>query len=127
MIQYADDITLMLSDKTSIDSRVSGALDDLKEWFSCRDLRMNKDKTQLLRFSYGMNFKTEAFQCRDSTITSSGSLRMMGVTVDYRLSWVEHIDLVAKNMSRYIYGLRTLSKLVDVDAAILAYHAYVSM
>ncbi|KAL3284705.1 hypothetical protein HHI36_018854 [Cryptolaemus montrouzieri] len=80
---------------------------------------MNSQKTKLVRFACGKEHMDK------TAMVSSNSLKFLGVSVDYRLDWRDHVDKLANDMARYVYALRTLSELVNVSKAFTAYNAYI--
>ena len=51
------------------------------------------------------------------------SIRFLGVTIDSRLSWMDHVDTLGGILSRAIYGIRRVQQTTGTDAARMAYFA----
>ncbi|KAL3286674.1 hypothetical protein HHI36_001171 [Cryptolaemus montrouzieri] len=85
---------------------------------------MNSQKHKLVRFVYGKEHIPISYGYKIAMV-SSNSLKFLGVSVDYRLDWGDHVDQLANDMARYVYARRTLSELVNVSTAFTAYNAYI--
>jgi len=125
---YADDTNIIFSspDKDKIQSNISDALNKLNKWFTNNNLKMNIEKTQIVNFLYRLPQTPELTICYDTeVIKSATSASFLGVTIDSRLDWKQHIDEICKNMARFCYALRLISKMVNEKTALMCYHAYI--
>jgi hypothetical protein len=52
--------------------------------------------------------------------------KFLGLHLDSKLTWNNHIDIVCKKLSRFSYALYNLSKRVNKLSVLSAYHAYVT-
>ncbi|CAG9763034.1 unnamed protein product [Ceutorhynchus assimilis] len=82
-----------------------------KGWFDSNNLVLNVEKTQLLRFSYQRDWSPTQFVCGDGIpLNTTRSANFLGVKVDSRLDWSDHIDCLAGQISRHCYALRVLAR-----------------
>ena len=96
---YADDTTTFASDSntTALELAVNQDLDKLSSWFSSNYLSINQSKTQAMILG---NYSQEpVLHIGDSTIEITNSLKILGVQIDNRLSFEEHISVVLKKRS----------------------------
>ena len=56
------------------------------------------------------------------TVKKSKSL---GITIDERLSWTDHIDIVSKKVSSAIGGLRQVRSFINKETAITIYNSLI--
>lgn len=54
------------------------------------------------------------------------SVKFLGVMVDPKLSWEQHINYICGKLAKNLFVLRNLSNLVNVNVLLLAYHALIS-
>lgn len=54
MVQFADDISLILGDHdlNNLGNRIANTLHTLEEWFLTNELKLNKNKTHLMKFDF---------------------------------------------------------------------------
>lgn len=126
MSLYADDCTLVFSEKNKqgLKEKVTDTLVSLECCFKSNDLLLNVAKTQIINFK---NRSPEPFSVmvKDTNLHSIDSVSFLGVNINSRLDWRSHIDLLANNMSKYCFALRTISEEIGHEAAMCAYHAYI--
>lgn len=125
-VLYADDTTLIFSEENNemLLSSVSNTADVLEKYFSENDLLMNVSKTQLLLFG-NRSVADLTMIVNKRVIDTTNSVKFLGMNVDARLDWKAHVEGVALGTARYSYALNILSKSVSVEAALMAYYAYV--
>ncbi|KAG8239102.1 hypothetical protein J437_LFUL011710 [Ladona fulva] len=92
-ILYADDTTLIHCDKTLSDahSNSKSLLCAAKVWFCSNGLVINDNKTQTITFSLS------------HVPTNNDSVKLLGFTLDPKLTWHEHINNVACKLSRVLF------------------------
>ena len=61
----------------------------------------------------------------DTVIKQVKSTKFLGVIIDEKLSWVQHIAAVKMKMSRYIGLMYKLKKHLPLDARLQIYHSFV--
>ncbi len=111
---YADDTQLYLSfhpDDPTIATRISACLTDISCWMKDHHLQLNLAKTELLVVSanpsHHHNF---TFQLGSSTITSSKTARNLGVVIDDKLNFSDHIAKTARSGKFALYNCKTLGE-----------------
>ena len=103
ILMYADDIILLASDENSLQTQ----LDTLHSW--CRRWRMvvNEEKTQVCHFRPKRKACTSHdFKYGASSLQIVSSYKYLGVFLDEHLSYVHHVDSLAKAASRSLGFLR---------------------
>ncbi|KAJ8369183.1 hypothetical protein SKAU_G00092110 [Synaphobranchus kaupii] len=93
----------------SVKERISACLTDISEWMATHHLKLNLDKTEL----FFMPYKT--FPLHDLSITVDGtvvaashSARNLGVVLDDRLDFKEHIRATARSCRFLLYNIRRI-------------------
>ena len=131
IISYADDTQLMHSEipnphgLTKLKERVEADLLVLSRWFQRNGLKLNPSKTELLIMGTPTQTKnSQDFKVNmsDVVLKPSGTLKILGVTMDKNLGWEPqtakivgkcYSKLIAINKLRYIFPKRTLKTLVE--------------
>ena len=98
----------------------------MKKWFTANGLVINSKKTQIIPFhsNYSNTIHSDSSYL-DEFGLSSNSTKFLGIRIDSRLTWREHIATLAQSLSRAYYMINTLSRAVDLDTLKLVYYGYV--
>jgi hypothetical protein len=114
---YADDSSFLSSHKDPeiLKSLVDESLKEATSWFQTNGLFLNEGKTKNLLVSLKSNCKNDGFD---------DAVKLLGITIDSRLSWSHHIDEVCKRLSRVIFLLANLRKHVVYKYMKIAYFAF---
>lgn len=117
MTVYADDTSFLLRSKdyaTLVDLK-NEQLDGIGDWFAASRLNLNRDKTKNIIFSL------RPLDCRDH----QGEANFLGVTLDSKLCFDDHVNLIARKLTSGTFVLRNLAKLVEKEVCMMAYHALI--
>ena len=109
---FADDTTPYTMEKT-IDLLLNKLWEDasvLMTWFKDNYLQMNADKCNLLI----CNHKNDVSITLDNeVIDSSDSVKLLGITVDKKLNFSEHISKLCKKVSSKLHALARVSNFMS--------------
>jgi len=113
LITYADDILLLVGAARPHTAfrRIEGALDHLSSWASRFALEFSASKSQLLSIKgglkpgYSVGFGTAP---NASRIESTATAKYLGVTLDPRRSYWDHIEIISKKSKEMYSRLRAL-------------------
>lgn len=117
VICYADDTTLfdVHSDISTLNLAVDQSLTLASNWFKANFFLLNNQKTQSIIFT--LRQITE-------TTENVGSVKLLGMDLDSKLNWKNHITSVCSRLSRIIFLLRNLRECVPVTYVRTAYIAF---
>ncbi len=114
---YADDIQLYLSfhpDDLTIADRISACLADISLWLKDHYLQLNLANTELLVVSANSSFHQNfTFQ---STITPSKIARNLGVVIDDKLNFSDHINKSARSCRFTLYNIKKIRPFLSEHA-----------
>ena len=127
-ILFADDTTLTYSHKNYMElvPIINTELRKIKEWTLLNRLTMNVDKTNLLvctnkitpNDSYPVMIGTD-------TINPSHTTKFLGVTLDDRLNFSEHIKLVLSKIAKNTGVLYRIKDNLPLKARLYYYYAFI--
>ncbi|KAG8260323.1 hypothetical protein J6590_108518 [Homalodisca vitripennis] len=103
-------------------SRYKKRINSMEHSHTCNsnDLAINPSKTIQVNFS---RKKDPIPNILD--ISTKNSVTFLGVVLDNKLTWTEHVDNLCKRISTGIYALRRIKWVSDLEAAKTTYHALV--
>ncbi len=109
---YADDTQLYLSyhpDDLTIAARISARLADISSWMKDHHLPLNLAKTELLVVSANPSFHHNlTIQLGSSTITPSETARNLGVVIDDKLNFTDHITKPVRSCRFALYNIKKI-------------------
>ena len=114
-ILYADDANIILTGNTmqEIEAQFTELSSTLVKWVSQNGLSLNIKKTNYLIFTRKKNLNLNAFvpKIYNTAIERKSAARFLGVLIDDKLTWTQHISALKSKMSRYVgiaYKLRNI-------------------
>ena len=107
-IMYADDTSLVVNGKdlNTLIQLLNTALIDLYTWFKANRLSLNTTKTFYMIFHRTrikhMSGAANSIVMDNTILVKTSSLKYLGVIVDHKLNWIEHINYVRNKVSKGI-------------------------
>lgn len=125
-IQFADDTTIYVTGKdlTSLSGHLNEDLKALSNYFSSNRLSLSSAKTAaicLYSSKVQINRSELSLSIGDNPIQISDCVQLLGVKLDKHLSWRDHVDGVAEDVSQLLYILNTLKNVLPVECLHLIY------
>ena len=115
-ILFADDTTIYYAVKNvaDIDSKFNTYLTELSEWFKANKLTLNISKTNYVIFSKSTTSRNTnlALKIGIEHITKVPHVKFLGVIIDERLDWNNHIDICKNKLSSGIYAINSLKNTI---------------
>jgi len=111
---YADDICLLAVGKfpNTVSGLMQWALSTVEIWCSEVGLSVNPDKTGLVAFTRKRKLHG-VFEPRLSRVklSLSGSVKYLGVILDSRLTWKEHVEVKVRKAHNLLWACRRASRM----------------
>ena len=110
-IQFADDTSVFLSgnDPHTLYDCFNNELKKLYNWLFVNKLVLNAKKTNYMTFTKKhVNLENKFIKMGNDNINCVSSLKFLGVTIDNKLTWHEHIGIICNRMSK---GIGILNRL----------------
>ena len=128
-ILYADDANIILTGDTisEINSKFSELSDALVSWVSSNELSLNIKKINYMIFTRKRNLNLDNFSPKIVNLHIERKLvaRFLGVLIDEKLSWSQHIAAIKSKMSRYIGILYKLKNTLPLRPHILIFNSLI--
>ena len=128
-VLFADDTTIyIVSDSlSSIQSSLQLCLDLANLWLQRNGLKINvsKTKSMLIHSSRKMVDGSLTLMIDDSIVEQVRCYKFLGVVVNDTLTWVDHIGMVCKKVSRNLNLLRHLSWFLPRSLLLLFLKSYI--
>ena len=126
-ISFADDTNIFFSDKNTklIFDTLNKGLDNLTVWFKINKGCLNVKKTNYIVFGVKSTMNSEFF-IDNNVIAKVHSSKYLGIIIDERLKWQEHINAVANKVSKSLGVIYNMKNALPVSILPML-HAYISV
>ena len=121
MIKFADDVAIAIPYRSNsdVEQRLACESANMKDLCENNGLVLNEEKTKIMLIDK-RNDKEGIF------ISSSDTMKILGVTFQSNLKWDTHIDLICKTAAQRIYLLKEMKKLsIPKNDMILVYKSHI--
>jgi hypothetical protein len=127
---FADDGAIVYSCDSfgALKTEMQGDVDLLTRFFSKLNLRLNAKKTKFIVFTTVNSNTDGAFDfltLNGAAIDRVFCHNYLGLIIDSRLNWADHIVNVIKKISQFVGILLRIRKLVNMNVRNMLYFAYV--
>lgn len=128
-IIYADDCSVIITANSfqNLIGKCQLATSTMATWCQKNGLKLNTDKTYAIQFTT----KNKSINCSPLIWTEGGSIqsvdgvRFLGITVDQKLTWGLHGDMINSKLSSYCYMIRNVKTTVSLGVLRLLYFGLV--
>ena len=108
---YADDNTPYAIEST-IDKLIETLEHDtniLLDWFTLNEMKSNNDKCHLII----INSENNTIKIGNEEITGSKAVKLLGITIDNKLNFNEHVTKICKKANQKLHALKRIAKYLD--------------
>ena len=111
-VGYADDGCLLITGKDikSLYTQMNIVLEQCQKWAVAYGLDISPEKTEYMlctkQLSKSNKIPPNGLRLKDTQIERSESVTYLGLTIEHRLRWGEHIDKKVKAAKRHIFRLK---------------------
>ena len=130
-IMYADDTCFLINgtDMNTPIKQLNFELESLCIWFKSNKLSLNTQKTFYMVF-HRARLKTVDNSSMDiimdnQILTKVNSIKYLGIIVDHKLNWLDHITYVKAKISKGIGIMYKARKYLNKNSLKSLYHAYI--
>jgi len=109
LIGFADDVAIVVTAKKLPDAEriCNEAGKRASEWLDSKGLALAAQKTEAILISSRQKVEAATIEIGEATITSRPSLKYLGVMIDHRLSFTEHLVYASGKASRTAASITT--------------------
>lgn len=126
---FADDTRLLNtgSNRKELYESANRDLQKIRNWFNDNQLTLNLQKTVYIEFAHRQNKlqipNEPTYSLKD--ITQVQSHKYLGIVIDHKLKWTEHINILTKKIRRTIYKFLLLRDIMSIENMRTIYMALV--
>lgn len=127
VVMFADDNTLSIKEnnRQNLEQSIINVMNVVQSYYDQNYLKLNVEKTKMIKFSTTSE-ETIDIHLNNGEITSSFYTKFLGIVIDCKINFREHINQLAPKVSSFCYALKVLSQTTDESTCLTAYHAYVN-
>lgn len=129
---YADDITLIVSDKSEIEieQKCNTIISEIYQWCNQNKLFVNISKTSYMRFHPHQYNPTGGIyvdiNIGNTLVNNVSYVKFLGIFMDEFLNWKPHCQDIIRKINSLCYLFRNLKSVLNQHQLITLYHAYVA-
>ena len=127
VILFADDSSAYTSSKTieALSEVAYNDLQNLSEWFKVNQLSLNVAKTIFLAISKNRHIDTVQIYLNGNTISQKHLVIFLGVVVDDKLEWREHINHTSMKINSSLFVLRDARDCKNQNTSKILYYTLI--
>lgn len=128
MTLFADDSTVIIEclNKTEYKKDINNTLKTIINWLNKNNLEINLTKTQVMHFYQRPEPDNITVKYHKQCVDTTTITKFLGVHIDNKLTWKHHAENVCNKLSKSAYVLYSLSKKVNINTLVTAYHGLVA-
>ena len=122
---YADDTQIFFAhnDYREVESAINSDLEPVDKWYDENGLKRNNSKYQAIVM--GRSDATPDFKCENSSILVTKEFDMLGITIDNKLKFDNHVAEICRKVSRQIAVLKRMKKMLPFETRRDLYLAFI--
>ena len=106
-------------------SLLENATESALSWFKENEMQANPSKFQAFILGNYSRENATSFKIDGSNITPSKSVNLLGIEIDERLTFSNHISNICAKAGRQLSALRRLSKLLDTKTKLIIFNSFI--
>lgn len=127
ILLFADDTNAFLSDTdiSSLESTINIELHKLSIWLNCNKLSLNIDKTHFMLFCTRKPTREIHISLNNHCIAEARTTKFLGVIIDNKLSWKDHIAYIHTKISKNIGIIIKAGRYFNKDTVLNLYYTFI--
>ena len=125
---FADDTNLFYKshDKSILEQQINNELRQVSLWLKVNKLSLNVSKTHYIVFTRKSNTVTSVdIRIENQAINEVNKTKFLGVIIDKKLTWKEHISYLSSKISRGIGMIIKAKERLNKDALVTLYYSFI--
>ncbi len=105
---FADDLLSLVvgKDVSTIHDITQRTVKCIEEWCKAKGLKVSVMKTQIVMFTWNTKWKLDAIKLNGQNIEVTNTVKFLGITLDSKLSFKQHIDNISKKATAILMQCR---------------------
>lgn len=127
LYNYADDNTIMNTGTTlqSLMGKLENSVNIATRWFDMNGMKSNHSKFQAMILNHHPDLSDFSLCINGQTIALKSCVKLLGVLIDYQLTFSNHVDYLCKKTSKQLGAIRRVSRYLDNVCLMKLFHAFV--
>ena len=129
IVAYADDAAVLVSatDLQSLQTRIETVLQKVQQWYTSNGLLINPTKTEYMVLGKDNFLEVNVKEGKENiSIQSKKHMKVLGVTIDQKLSWNHHITTIKAKTNNAIRNIARTSGILPLRSRKLLTEALVT-
>ena len=101
-------------------------LNNVNNWLTSNRICINADKMKYMIFSYRKLLHWTNIKIRSATIEETNNIKFLGIIFDKHLAFKNHVDVIARKISKSVVVLFKLSKYLPLEIIITLYYSLIN-
>ena len=112
-VKYADDVTTfnIMKKHQPYQTELQNSLHYISQWSVENNMQLNTKKTQILKLTLSEPKHQDIYALDEGQITPSCTSKLLGVTLDAKLSFSNHVDDIVSRTNYKLFTMRRLKRL----------------
>ena len=127
LYNYADDNTVSHADRDLEKLKFSLETDSesLINWFRLNKMQANPDKFQAIAIGNKTKDQNLSFKLGSTSLTCEDEVKLLGVTIDFKLDFNSHITNICKKAARHLNVLKRIGHHLSRLSKLTIYHSFI--
>ena len=127
LYNYADDNTVSHADRDLEKLKFSLETDSesLINWFHLNKMQANPDKFQAIAIGNKTKDQNLSFKLGSTSLTCEDEVKLLGVTIDFKLDFNSHITNICKKAARQLNVLKRIGHHLSRLSKLTIYHSFI--
>ena len=109
---FADDVAIYTNGNNikEAELKLQVCVNEIGDWYKNNRLKINADKTNVMLITSRKHDSNELnVSLNGTSLRQVDTVRYLGLNIDSRLTWTDHVKQLCKNLSYKVFSLRRLS------------------
>jgi len=124
---FSDDTSIIIANDNvqEFKSNITAATQGINNWFLSNLLIVNYNKTHFLQF-FTKKHKEIPLQilAGNSLLANINSTKFLGLTIDSRMSWKDHIMALTTKLNKACFAIRAMKPVLTLKVLRMTYYSY---
>ena len=130
MVQFADDITIYMSELTTSDMQplLQKNICNIEKWFSNNKVTINYDKCLVMNFGTGQKLRNStkvSYKLNNTILEEVNNCKLLGIFFDQSLTFDIHCSELSKKMMKRFFLFKRLREFIPFNTLLQLYNSLI--